>query len=210
MTQMADLDDFLPSMKVYAPGLSDLAAYFGLRQAAIEFCEKTRVWKFEDTYEYSPDDGELLSPEGSVIHEIEVVKFDGRELRKVTPQWLDRMVPNWRGSTETLSGAPEYVTQTVPNNIILVPSATGELYYSLYLKPSQDCTTLPAFLADQHRETIAWGALARVLMIPNQAFTDVQMAVGFATAFQAKIDGKSTLGVVGQQRAPVRTRASFM
>ena len=210
MTQMADLDDFLPGMMVYAPGLADPTAYFGIRQAVIDFCEKTRLWKFEDAYTYSQDDGELLSPEGSVIHEIELVKFNGLELRKVTPQWLDRTVPNWRGETAVESGAPQYITQTVPNNIIVVPAATGELYYSLVLKPSQDCMSVPAFIADQHRETIAFGALARVLMIPNQTFTDVQMAAAFASAFQAKIDVKAASGTIGQQCAPIRSKSSFM
>jgi hypothetical protein len=35
------------------------------------------------------------------------------------------------------------------------------------------------------------------------------MGAAFGQAFQGKLDGKSTLGITGQQRASVRTKASF-
>lgn len=208
---MKDLDEFLPNIRMYAPGVADPTAFFAIRQAAIEFCERTRMWQFTDEWAVNTDDCEgLLSPAGSVIHEIDKVWFDGKELRKVTPSQLDGFLPNWRSGDEKPTGQPGYVTQTEPNTMVLVPYGTGTVRVTLYLKPSQDCDQLPDFLADQHRETIAWGALARVLMIPNQSFTNPEMGAVFGQSFQAKLDGKSTAGITGQQRAPVRTRASFL
>lgn len=207
---MKDLDDFLPYIRMYAPGVGDPAAFFGIRQAAIEFCERTRMWQLEDEWSVTADDCEgLMAPAGADVHEIDKVWFNGCELRKVTPQKLDELVSNWRNGDDKPTGQPSYVTQTAPNSIILVPFGTGTVRVSLYLKPSQDCDQLPDFLVDQHREKIAWGALSRVLLIPNQSFTNPDMGAAFGQSFQSKLDSKSTSGISGQHRAPVRTKASY-
>lgn len=207
---MKDLDEFLPNIRMYAPGVADPTAYFGIRQAAIDFCERTRAWRFTDDFNVTASDQDgLLSPFGSVVHEIESVWFNGRLLRPVTPAWLDENVSGWRSGNDKPAGQPSYITQTEPNTITMVPFGTGTVRVSLYLKPSQDCDQLPDFLADQHRETIAWGALSRILLIPNQSFTNPELGATFGQSFQQRLDGKSTLGSTGQQRAPVRTKASF-
>lgn len=207
---MKSLDEFLPNIRMYAPGVADPTAYFAIRQAAIEFCERTRAWRFEDEFAVAADDYEgLLAPANSVIHEIEDVWFNGVKLKRKTPEQLDVIARDWRSGAVKPEGAPAYVTQLEQNTITLVPFGTGSVKLSLFLKPSQDADELPDFLADQHRETIAWGALARVLLIPNQSFTNPEMGAAFGQAFQGKLDGKSTLGITGQQRASVRTKASF-
>lgn len=208
---MKDLDEFLPNIRMYAPGVADPTAYFGIRQAAIEYCERTRFWRFDDEFNITADDCEiLLAPQESVVHEIDEVWFDGQKLRKVTPQKLDELLPHWRSGDERPTGQPGYVTQLLPNTISLVPFGTGRVKLSLILKPAQDAEQVPDFLVDQQRETIAFGALSRILLIPNQSFTNPDMAAALGQAFQQRIDGKSTLGSTGQQRAPVRTRASFL
>jgi len=208
---MTELDVFLPNIRLYAPGVADPTAYFAIRQAAIEFCERTRVWRFADEFNVTADDCEgLLAPANSVVHDIEGVWFDGQKLKPKTPKQLDDIIPAWRSGAEKPTGNPAYVTQTAPNTITLVPHADGRVKLSLFLKPAQDADELPDFLADQHRETIAWGALGRIRLIPNQSFTSPEMGGVFGQLYQQKLDGKSTIGSTGQQRAPVRTRASFI
>lgn len=210
---MKELDEFLPNVRMYAPGVSDPVAFFAIRQAAIDFCERSRMWRWEDEFSITADDYEdLIAPDGAVIHEIEAVWFNGHKItKKKTPKELDECLPGWRSDTENRpEGDPTYITQTAPNTMVLAPFGTGTVKVSVYLKPSQDCEQLPDFLADQHRETIAWGALARILMIPNQSFTDPNMAAVWGQSFQNKLDGKADAGITGQQRARVRTKASFM
>lgn len=208
---MTELDAFLPNIRLYAPGVADPTAYFAIRQAAIEFCERTRAWRFDDEFNITVDDAEgLLAPSGAVVHDIEGVWFDGTKLKPKTPGQLDTLVPAWRSGATKSESKPKYVTQTAPNTIVLVPFQPGRVKLSIFLKPAQDADELPDFLADQHREAIAWGALGRILLIPNQSFTNPDMGAAFGQAFQQKLDGKSTLGFTGQQRAPVRTRASFL
>lgn len=207
---MKSLDYFLPNIRMYAPGVADPTAFFAARQAAIEFCERTRLWKFEDSFIIAADDNEaLLSPPNSVVHEIENVWFNGSKLEAKTNKQLDDLLPAWRSGDVKPTGTPSYVTQTEPNTIILMPLGAGTVKLSLILKPSQDAVEVPDFLADQHRETIAFGALARILLIPNQSFSNPEMGGAFGSAFSQRMDGKSNAGIIGQQKARVRVKASF-
>lgn len=206
---MKSLDDILPSIMPYAPGCALPTAYFAIRQAAIEFCERTRIWRFDDDFQVTTDDpDDLLAPYGAVVHEIEAAWFGDRKLIPMTTAWLDANANGWR--TGSISGEPTYITQTDPNTIRIVPRQAGTMRLSLLLKPSQDADELPDFIIDQYRETIAHGALARILLIPNQSFTNVDMGSGFGMSFQTKLNALLSKGATGQQRAALRTRASFI
>lgn len=204
---MKPLDDILPNIRPYAPGVADPTAYFGIRQAAIEFCERTRLWRFDDSFTTSTEAEPIMAPSGAVIHEIEHVTFDGMPLEAKTVTWLDDNMAGWR--TGDLTGQPQFFAQLEPNTILVTPVAAGTLSVSLWLKPAQNAQDLPDFLVDQYRQVIAHGALSHILIIPNQSFTSPEMAMAFGGAFQQRLDSLSTKGTTGQQRARVRTRASF-
>lgn len=205
---MKDLDAFLPGILPFAPGCATPTAYFGIRQAAIEFCERTRLWRSEDEFDVTLEGCEaVMSPEGSVILEFEKALFNDQPLIPKTTLWLDNNENGWRSGA--LTGRPRYISQTAPDTVSLVPRQAGRLKMYLWLKPSQDCTELPDFMADKYRETIAFGALARILIIPNQSFTNVEMAGAFGQMFENRIGGLSNKGSIGQQRAALRTKASM-
>lgn len=205
---MKHLDAFLGSINPYAPGCAIPTAYFAIRQAATEFCERARMWRYEDEFDVSASDSESIStPYGSVLLDIERVSFDGRPLEPVTVKWLDDHKNGWRDGQ--IVGRPEYLTQLELNTIRLVPGCAGAVKVSLWLKPSQDAQDLPDFLADQYREVIAHGALGRILMMPNQPYTNGDLGAGFLASFENKLSGLQSKGITGQQRARVRTKASF-
>lgn len=206
---MKSLDEFLKSINQYAPGCATPTAHFGIRQAAIEFCERTRLWRYEDEFIVTAAEAEgITTPTGSVLQDIECVTFNGgAPLMPKTVQWLDTNEPGWRKGI--ITGTPQYVTQIEPNTIRLVPGEAGTVNIGVWLKPAQDCDELPDFLADQYRETIAHGALGRILLMPNQSFTNGTLAAAFLANFEAKLSALSGKGTTGQQRARVRTKASF-
>jgi hypothetical protein len=205
---MKSLDDLAPSIKVYAPGVADPTMYFGIRQAAIEFCERTRLWRHDDDFQVSSDDCEgIYAPSGAEIHQIEAVFFNGNELEPKSTAWLDEHMRRWRAGEVT--GQPRYYTQTKPDTIRLVPFDAGHLALHFWLKPAQDADTLPDWMVDQHREVIAHGALGRILLIPNQSFTNAELGMAFAGSFARRLNELCAQGFSGQQRAPVRTRATF-
>ncbi|MDF3073466.1 MAG: hypothetical protein K0S54_1133 [Alphaproteobacteria bacterium] len=205
---MKDLSEFLKSMNPYAPGLAEPTAFFGIRQAAIEFCERTRLWRHEDEFEVSAQDAEaIIAPYGAVLMDIESVFFDGQKVEPKTTAWLDEHVPGWRvGEVE---GEPRYLTQIDLNTMRLIPGKAGNVRISMWLKPSQDCDEVPDFLADQYRETIAQGALARILVMRDKPYTDRELAAVCASSFEAKLVSLQHSGSSGQQRARTRTKPNY-
>lgn len=206
---MIPLSDFLTEVRPYAPGVPDQVAYKHLRNAAIDFCERTRLWKWEDDYDVVETFvGEpIITPAGSTVFDIERVSFDGRDLRPVSTVDLDRLSPHWRTSQET--GMPEFITQIEQNTLRVVPAQAGHIYLCLRLKPSKDAMELPDFLDTEYRECIGWGALGRILTIPGQSYTSPDMAQFYMQRFENKIGSLSAKGSKGQQNAPKRTRSRF-
>lgn len=207
---MSSLDSFLGYVRPWAPSVPDPTAYKAIRGAAIEFCERTRLWRYEDDFDVSVEDcnSGIFTPNGSVLHDIEVVMFNGHELRPVATRDLDRLEPDWRTGSGS-GGLPKYYTQIDQSTLRIVPALEGRVYLCLRLKPSQDTTDVPDFISREYNEVIGWGALSRILTIPNQPYSNPELATYYAQKFTEKIDRLSSKGTTGQQNAPKRTRARF-
>lgn len=205
---MKDIELIYPLIMPFAPGAADPTMNTWIRQAARDFCERTRLWRYQDELTVTANESESIpTPFGSVVHEIEEAYFDGQMLRRVSPAWLDEHEKLWR--LAALTGKSRYITQTEPGTIRLVPGAAGTVKLFVYLKPSDEATDLPDFIIDKYRELIAHGALARILMIPNQSFSNPQMATYWQQRFDTKLDNLFAKGSSGEQRAPHRTKASY-
>lgn len=199
---MRDIEDLLPNVLPYAPGCAEPTAVQHLRDAAVRFCERTRCWRFIDTFQTTGEHHEILVvPSDAVLFEIEWAKFNNRELEAVSPQaatWH-----NQDGYTE-----PRYITQVNPNCVSLEPHAVGELVISMFLKPAPTALEIPAFMICDFGRALADGALATLLLLPNQPFTNPQLAMVFETKFQQALDRNFALNMRGQQRAPKRTKSN--
>ena len=200
---MRDIEDLLTHVLPYAPGCAEPTAVQHLRDAAVRFCERTRCWRFIDTFQTTGEHHEILAvPSDAVLFEIEWAKFNNRELEAVSPQaatWH-----NQDGYTE-----PRYITQVNPNCVSLEPHAVGELVISMFLKPAPTALEIPAFMICDFGRALADGALATLLLLPNQPFTNPQLAMVFETKFQQALDRNFALNMRGQQRAPKRTKPNY-
>ena len=206
---MTDLDVFLPKVLPYAPGCPEPTAFEHIRNAAIEFCEETKLWRFEDSFELGSEPNIVCAPQGAVIHQIERCDFNGERLEPRSLDSLDHQAPDWRSDERPLTGQPAWFTQVHPDTIQVVPHALGRVKVWLRLKPSEDAEQLPDFIASQHRALIGWGALASLLLLPGQPFSEPNRATYFQGKFDQALGRKSRLQSTGQQRAPIRTRPQF-
>lgn len=204
---MKPIDDFLPLILPRAPGCPEPIAFDAIRQAAIEFCERTRIWR--DTDQFMADEfGDIFAPAQSVVYQIEDARFDGRRLTPIGVQDLNGMYPDCDWTTKT-GEQPQYVTQLHPDTIKVVPSMSGMVTLTLLLKPTNNAQELPDFIFDQYARTIADGALAEILMIPGQPYTNPQGGAMYSQRFQQRLDSLQVQGLKGQQCAPIHTKASF-
>lgn len=206
---MKPFDAFMTLITPHAKGVPIPTANSGILLAAIEFCERTRLWKYNDSFTVNPTDYEVLcAPDGAVVHEIESSRFNGRLIDRKLPAQLDAEHPGWR-TDMTVAQASRCITQLETNTVILYPRAPGVLDLSLWLKPAHDARELPDFMVDQYRNVIAEGALSYILMTPGQPFSSPDLAQFYRMKFDSLLGTLSYKSTVGQQRARPRVKATF-
>lgn len=202
---MREIEDLLPHVMPYAPGCAEPTAIQHLRDAAVRFCERTRCWRHIDTFKTEGHHHELVAvPSQAVLYEVEWAKFDGRELCADTPD-----VRTWHNQEEA-QAYPRYITQVNPTCLSIEPHAVGELSISVFLKPAPTADMLPDFLVSHFGRNLADGALATLLLLPNQPFSNPQLAMAFESKFQASLDRNFDFNLRGQQRARKHTRARYL
>lgn len=209
MVRRVDIDDFLPFALVHAPNCSDLVAYRYIREAAREFCERTKAWRETDEIEIGDDPYEAVcTVEDAEIVSIENASLDGVPLEPVTLAWLDDNRPGWeRGEEE---GNASFITQIEPNTVTVFPRTAGQLSMRVVLKPSLTAMTLPGFLLDQWGTVIGQGAAAGILLLPtDDGGGDPGKAGNFLGEFRGRIAEERLKVAKGQQGARLRTKGSF-
>lgn len=156
-----------------------------------------------------PVSSEDQSLSAAVIHEIQFVEMNGRKLDPV-------MFTSLVGVGE---GQAQYFTQINPDAITIIPFETGTLGLSLYLKPSTASeigtvagdplfdrfNVIPAHYVSMFGEVLSYGALAKILEMPGEPWSDGNSAMRYAARFEKKIKTNASFHTRGQQRAPRHT-----
>lgn len=210
------LEDFFPMILSNATGCPEPLAEQELRLAAVEFCERTRCWRQIIRRQLTRADLNMVAPVYATIHEIETASWNGIPL---DPVQFSMVQNDLEGDTDT--GIPAYITQDNPGSVTLFPFSPGLLVLSVFLKPkvaddtaslsaytegADDINVLPEFLLVQHGESLAAGALARILSKPNQPFTDPNRAMEARGTFERAINSHFARNIKGQHRAPPRSK----
>jgi hypothetical protein len=220
MSGTVRLSAFLPYIMPYVDGCPRPVAEKLLRSAIIEFCEKTRAWRYIVNVELTVQDQSVTPPPYTTIHEIEQATWNGQPL---DPTQFTQAAPD-QMTGRVSQGAPKWITQIGPDMLSVYPFMAGAVALSVFLKPKTDqrfgldptdplhdaYNVCPAFMFHQHAEPLAAGALARLFALPNQRFTDVEQAGFYMQKFALFLAEKSSTNLRGQQRAPVRSIARFM
>lgn len=204
------LDVFMPLIMPHAKGAPLPTAYNALRNAAIEFCERTRLWRWTDEFDVTDLQCEQIdTPTDSVVHEIESVRFNGAKLDPAGAEWLDHEYRNTEWEARYRNGNPQFYTQRELGSIMIAPYATGRVRWDLYLKPHPEARSLPAFMSRDYRQLIAEGALGYLLMTPEQPFSNPDLATFYQLKFNNNMDKLFDKKSKGQQRARIRTKANW-
>lgn len=197
------LDRILP----YANGCPDQTAVFHLRQAAIEFFHRTQAWKQrltpistvvgQDAYYFNV-------PAGAAISKVLRYEYNGTEA-SVVDGGMGQSLQIYQSGADAV-WTDDRMTFTVSPT----PAEAGKtMTFQVSLKPTQAAATLPAAMWEQYIHYIAYGALARVLDIPAQTFTDPTMARTFRAAFEDAVNRVGSSAAKNTSRATRRVRGSF-
>ena len=201
---MATFDGLVKEVLPYVPGCPDSLVLNNLRSATIDLCEKSKAYIYDldaittvsGVYEYEFD-----QPTGTDVHQILWMTYNGDDLDPITPRSLELNYPDWRDR----SALPQVYLQKDVNSFWLVPvpnaTLSNGILVSVALKPKRTSNNIDTKFSDSYRDGIIYGALHRLLRIPNRDWTDVGSANNYFSLFseevrQAELKGRGgDLGV---------------
>lgn len=188
-----DYEQFLSQVTQYVPDVSEFVAIDAIRNAAIEFCTKSLYWQVNldpITVVANKNNYELQTPADTKVVQLIVSYFDENLL---IPQSPDRLADIYRmGDWQTVTGSPQYVTQIIKPEVVVVPTPfeTREdiLKIRVALAPTRDSQEIDSEIYEEWAETIAMGARARLYAQPKQPYYDKQAATDATKLFRYDIN----------------------
>ena len=179
---MASLSDVypyvMPSVQGCPIGMVDTA----IRNSLMEFCEKTRIWKYMCPT-ISLVDQQSLYPitstdDNSIISMPTYVGVDGFNIAPTNEEDLYALDPLWRKAE---SRRPIFYYMDYNDNINLIPipnldpNIPSVMQVEVSLKPSVTSTTFPDWIFNNWVEVIADGALMRLHTMPGKVWANPQI-----------------------------------
>ena len=198
------INDVLPSL---AADPSYPVTEYAIKRACIDFCAGSWLWQYlpdpidveagEAFYDLEPETGADVSAVMDVAH-------NNVPIKAKSIAWLDANLPGWR----TTPAVPKFYTQVDTDQIILaaVPDSniTNGLTMTLALQPSQTAVGLPKWIFNQYMYVLAEGAIARLMLMPNKPWTDLQNGAAKDSAFRGAIANARASAVAALGRAEHR------
>lgn len=181
---MRQFSDLFPLIVPHVPGAPEPLIRAHCALAARQLCSNLRCWSewLEPVQAQAPGtEYDLEAPLGAHVILVEAVTVNGRDghlaawrTYKVDPALAggDLVVP--------VSHAVFRLGGNVP------PGA--EIRLRVVLEPTRDAVAVPDHVLDLYGEAIADGAIASLMLLPGQPFSNPQMAGVHAGAFVAAVD----------------------
>lgn len=185
-------DEFLPEVMQFCPDVAEHIAINAIRQTCIDFCTRTYYWQ------YTPADIDVVSgkanyvvptpPETKLVGVI--VAYYNTNL--LVPQPPDTLANIYRlGNWQDIQGSPQYITQIIKPEVILVPypfqNATAALSVRVAIAPTRDSSEITSEIYENFLEVIANGARAKLYGTPGQPYFDRQASMECQRIYRAGV-----------------------
>lgn len=228
---MGNFTDFFPEVLPEVVGCATPLALNAIRNAVIEFCNRTLVWDYDipaidivaDTHTYT-----LTVPANTMISTLMDVRDNGSPVNSKSPDALKAAWPligarlshgtvitpdDWQ---QYASETAEFYHQPARNSIRLIgiptTAKTAGLVIKAALRPTRAAVTLDDRILDEYWEQIGFGAKGRLMAMPKQAWSDTDMAAYYLAKFEAAIseaEGRVLRGNARDNQAVIRTTAYY-
>jgi hypothetical protein len=202
---------FYPDILPELPGVPMPMVDHWLRNAAIEFCERTKahVVTLAEVDAVADQMGYTLPLDANTeLVQVVAVKFSGEKLTPKSPGFLEKKYDDWESET----GTPEHYTQVATDSLLLVPAPdtaeTNAIAIRAAIKPGTAATGIHDWLFSQYRKAIGAGAMAGLLSM-NKPWSDPDRALLNQTKFEAAIETATPAATDGHVQAVPRFSGSF-
>lgn len=170
-------DDFLPEVLQFCPDVPEHIAVNAIRNTCIDFCTRTYYWQIN-----VPSISVVVGQANYVIPTPADTKLVGiisayYNTNLLIPQPADTLASIYRmGNWQEVQGSPQYYTQIVKPEILLVPypyeSRESVLDVRVAIAPLRDSSEVTSELYENFLTVIASGARAILYGTPGQPYYD--------------------------------------
>lgn len=203
-------ETFLPYVYPLVPNVPEPSAIYAVRNACIDFCRGSLFLQQEidpitvvaGTAEY-----EIDTPTGTVLTQVLTLYHSGLRLSKRS---LSEITATYTRDWRSMTGTPKMWTQFNPNEVtlILTPDTTlaNALTGTMAVVPARTSLSVDSNVFERYVETIARGAAAKLMAIPNEPFTSPDGALLYTRLFNSDVSNARAAVNAGQTRAPLKVR----
>jgi hypothetical protein len=214
---MPAVSAFLPWVLPHAYGVTDNMAGQAIVDACIEFCERTGavqgVWTADVVAGRAEVD--LEAPSQQEVAQVKAVFLGAVELRATAVDDVRHGAAARAGEdtvVESPTGTPQCYYQRFLGEPALylwpVPDSTAlrGLSVRAAFRPARTATQVDDRLYNDYVQSIAYGALSRILVTPGQPFTNPTLAKDMEGWFNAAIAAAASDARRGNVQASMRVR----
>ena len=203
---MKPISDFFPRMLPYLPGCSEPLAAQAVLDAAIAFCEDTQAVREQlDSFTTSAGVGayELDTPSQQQVARVFDVVVDGRPMAAIAAEDVGP-------ASEAIGSPMAFYTTRYGSEFLLhlfpTPDGAYNVQVRAALRPTRNATQLEDDLFNLWSDAVLAGAMARVMAIPGQPFSDPAGSAGYSMAATRATNKARVEGNFGRVRAGMRVR----
>lgn len=205
--------EFYPYTLPELPGVPAPMLDHGLRQAATDFCERSKVY-VQRLAAVSAVAGQmaytLTLPEDTELVEVVEVLYKGKPLEPEAPEYLAGQYGDWRAKT----GQPHHYLHRGSDELLLVPApaedASSSIVVDAALKPSSTAPGIDDWVFSRWRDAIATGAKARLMTMAGRPWSRPDLAPFYDAMFAAAIRQAAAAANSGFVRHRPRARGIFV
>jgi hypothetical protein len=195
------------------PGCPRPAIEQYVRNSAIEVCEKTLGWRYEQplirltpgVYEY-----EYETPDDSEVTTVIYAAVNGNSITPIAQELLHQQYPDWPSPEAGKRSTPQALAQLDPDHFVIAPVPDGTITYDIKmfvaLKPTLSARGMDSKVMDEMEPIIIHGALQHLLALPNKSWTDRELATYHAKQYVYKTSGRRAKTNLGAARASMTVR----
>lgn len=198
---MAKWEDFYKYVRLDVQGCPIDIVKDSIRDACIEFCEKSLIWQQErlcgdlvkDEHQYAYNtwgkDSTMVEPVTVIIRDKDLngnlVQYP---VAKTNRYDLDALYPQWRLKKDKY---PKFFYMEDPNVICFVGTPSEDIVDAIHIlaavKPTRDSDELPDFLLRDWAEVIASGALSKLHSMVGKVWAKPNLTNFYIRKFTAGI-----------------------
>ena len=185
-------EEFLPEVMQFCPDVPEHIAVNAIRNTCIDFCTRTYYWQI-NVPTISVVQGQanyaIQTPADTKLVGIISAYYDTNLL---IPQPPDTLASIYRmGNWQEVQGSPQYYTQIIKPEIVLVPypyeDRADVLNVRVAIAPLRDSTEVTSELYENFLDVIANGARSVLYGTPGQPYFDRQSSKDCERVYRAGV-----------------------